>query len=93
MGFRSAPGFSERVIFREMFLQGLTVLDIPDKILSISHIAARQEVRDLLRTLRIPLIDQKLAETATTAAEGTEEPAQAAQAEPAKNPLKEGVAA
>ena len=27
-GFRMAPGFSERVIFREMFLQGLTVLDI-----------------------------------------------------------------
>src|SRR5690348_17749735 len=28
LGFRVAPGFSERVIFREMFLQGLTVLNV-----------------------------------------------------------------
>ncbi|MCC6415695.1 MAG: AAA family ATPase, partial [Opitutaceae bacterium] len=49
IGFRVAPGFSERVIFREMFLQGLTVLDIEGAKggLSLSHVAARQEVRDL----------------------------------------------
>jgi chromosome partitioning protein len=62
IGFRVAPGFSERVIFREMFLQGLTVLDIMEMkgstSLSMSHIAARQEVRDLLKTLRIPVIDE-----------------------------------
>ncbi len=28
IGFRLAPGFSERVIFRELFLQGLTMLDV-----------------------------------------------------------------
>lgn len=65
IGFRVAPGFSERVIFREMFLQGLTVLDIMDSSpkggLSMSHIAARQEVRDLLKTLRIPMVDEKIA--------------------------------
>ncbi len=63
IGFRVAPGFSERVIFREMFLQGLTVLDILESSkagLSMSHIAARQEVRDLLKTLKIALIDERL---------------------------------
>lgn len=63
IGFRVAPGFSERVIFREMFLQGLTVLDIMEMNggagISISHVAARQEVRDLLKTLRLPLIDER----------------------------------
>jgi len=64
IGFRVAPGFSERVIFREMFLQGLTVLDIMDAggkaSMSLSHVAARQEVRDLLKTLHIPLIDERI---------------------------------
>ena len=30
IGFRIAPGFSERVIFRELFPRGLTLLDLPD---------------------------------------------------------------
>jgi len=65
LGFRAAPGFSERVIFRELFLLGLTVLDVVETTksgtLSASHLSARQEVRDLLATLRIPLIDERLA--------------------------------
>lgn len=65
IGFRVAPGFSERVIFREMFLQGLTVLDVmavgANVNISMSHIAARQEVRELLRTLRIPMVDERIA--------------------------------
>lgn len=63
IGFRVAPGFSERVIFREMFLQGLTVLDIMEAKganISMSHIAARQEVRDLLRTLKISIIEERM---------------------------------
>ncbi len=64
IGFRVAPGFSERVIFREMFLQGLTVLDIMEMNggvgLSLSHVAARQEVRDLLKTLRIAKLDEHI---------------------------------
>lgn len=64
IGFRLAPGFSERVIFREMFLQGLTVLDVMDtsssQSISMSHLAARQEVRDLLKALRIKSIDQRI---------------------------------
>lgn len=66
IGFRVAPGFSERVIFREMFLQGLTVLDIMETKganISMSHIAARQEVRDLLRTLKIVTIEERLNKT------------------------------
>lgn len=58
IGFRVAPGFSERVIFRELFLQGLTLLDIraegADAPLSMSHVAARQEVRELLGALDLP---------------------------------------
>lgn len=66
IGFRVAPGFSERVIFRELFLQGLTVLDVMDVAesvsVSMSHVAARQEVRDLLKVLNIPKIDERIDE-------------------------------
>jgi len=54
LGYVLAPGFSERVIFRELFLQGLTLLDLKEgtkNSLSLSHINARQEVRHLLRTI------------------------------------------
>lgn len=54
IGFRLAPGFSERVIFRELFLNGLTLLDVQSGSMSLSHVAARQEVRELLKTLNLP---------------------------------------
>ena len=57
IGFRIAPGFSERVIFRELFPRGLTLLDLKDTgvdQLNLSNIAARQELRDLIRALRLP---------------------------------------
>ncbi|MDF1872231.1 division plane positioning ATPase MipZ [Vannielia sp.] len=57
IGFRAAPGFSERVIFRELFPRGLTLLDLGDvgvERLNISNVAARQELRDLITTLRLP---------------------------------------
>jgi len=57
IGFRVAPGFSERVIFRELFPRGLTLLDLKDigtDQLSMSNIAARQELRDLFTELRLP---------------------------------------
>ena len=54
IGFRQAPGFGERVIYKELFLKGLTVLDQPAgegaEAIS-SHIAARREVGDLLRAI------------------------------------------
>lgn len=56
IGFRIVPGFSERVIFRELFLSGLTLLDLKKSnrlSLSLSNIAARQEVRELLTALNL----------------------------------------
>jgi len=57
IGFKTIPGLSERVIFRELFLVGLTILDLKDaagsKALSPSHLAARQEVLKLLTAINI----------------------------------------
>ena len=57
IGFRVAPGFSERVIFRELFPRGLTLLDLKDvgvEQMNLSNVAARQELRDLMNALRLP---------------------------------------
>lgn len=58
MDFRIAPGLSERVVFRELFPRGLTLFDILDDDseveVTMSHLAARIEVRALLNTLRLP---------------------------------------
>lgn len=57
IGFRLAPGFTERVIFRELFPRGLTLLDLSRQDAGVqwrmSHVAARAEVRDLLATLNL----------------------------------------
>ncbi|MDR1233658.1 MAG: division plane positioning ATPase MipZ [Holosporales bacterium] len=55
IGFRLANGFKERVIFRELFRTGLTILDksSPLSQMTLSHIAARQELNELLRTINI----------------------------------------
>ncbi|MEM1381806.1 MAG: division plane positioning ATPase MipZ [Pseudomonadota bacterium] len=57
--FRQARGFGERVIYRELFSYGMTLLDLgrkgsPRKLSSMSHIAARQELRSFLASLRLP---------------------------------------
>ncbi|MDD9878461.1 MAG: AAA family ATPase [Magnetovibrio sp.] len=56
--FRVIPGFGERVIFRELFLVGLTILDLKDatgpQALSPSHHAARQEVMTIVNALGLP---------------------------------------
>jgi len=58
IGFRLAPGFGERVIFRELFPTGLTLLDLRAEevgvSLNMSHIAGRQEVRALLQAIGLP---------------------------------------
>ena len=55
IGFRVVPGFSERVIYRELFLKGLTLLDLKSSggAMSMSHLAARQELRELLDALSL----------------------------------------
>jgi chromosome partitioning protein len=60
IGFRVAPGLSERVIFREMFPAGLTLIDLTDEgtgqTFSMSHVAARQELREMVLNLRLPVL-------------------------------------
>lgn len=60
IGFRFLPGLSERVIFRELFLTGLTLMDLDRTNLSggaaglnMAQAAARQEVRSLLLGLNL----------------------------------------
>lgn len=66
IGCRIASGFGERVIFKELFLKGLTLLDIRNKSLkssfnmSMSHIIARQELLRLLNSLNIESINQRI---------------------------------
>ena len=58
LGFRQATGLSERVIFREMYPAGITLLDLTDEEantnLTMSHVAARAEVRALVSALNLP---------------------------------------
>jgi chromosome partitioning protein len=64
LGFRVASGFNERVIYRELFLQGLTLLDIKpgltDITLSLSHVAAKQELNNFLKCLNIDKLNKAL---------------------------------
>lgn len=64
LGFRVAFGFNERVIYRELFLHGLTLLDIKpgisDITLNISHITAKQELNSLLRNLNLTKLNEAL---------------------------------
>lgn len=65
VAFTQAPGFSERVIFRELFLDGLTLVDLlklnMGKNFSSSHLAARQELRNFLKMLQINKLEEVLA--------------------------------
>jgi chromosome partitioning protein len=59
IGFRLAEGISERVVFRELFPRGLTALDpLNRKTLGMdptaSHVAARDEIRQLIAALNLP---------------------------------------
>ena len=55
VGFRVAAGLSERVIYRELFPSGLTLLDKGQLgELGTSHLVARQELRALLAALCLP---------------------------------------
>jgi chromosome partitioning protein len=55
VGFRVTHGLSERVIYRELFPSGLTLLDKGHLgELGTSHLVARQELRALVKTLNLP---------------------------------------
>ena len=56
VGFRVIPGLGERVIYRELFPKGLTLLDLA-AIWARSgwgHITARQELREMISGLGVP---------------------------------------
>jgi chromosome partitioning protein len=55
VGFRIGPGLRDRVIYRELFPFGLTIADLSATVrpvaVSLSHVAARQELRAILQAL------------------------------------------
>jgi len=55
VGFRVGPGLRDRVIYRELFPFGLTVADLSNDIrpvsVSLAHVAARQEMRNLMQAM------------------------------------------
>ena len=54
IGFKLVSGFKERVIFRELFVSGLTLLDdVSHSSVSLSHIAARRELANLIKSINI----------------------------------------
>jgi chromosome partitioning protein len=60
LGFRAIDGFAERVVYREFFPRGLTALDdLNEDTLgarpNTSHATARDEVKLLIDTLRLPI--------------------------------------
>jgi len=55
VGFRIIPGLGERVIYRELFPKGLPLLDLREiEDAAISHIAARQELREMIAGFALP---------------------------------------
>lgn len=66
IGFRLGGGFGERVIFRELFLSGLTLLDLEKAgaTFTLSHVTARQELRMLMTMLPLEEVAKGFAKTA-----------------------------
>ncbi len=65
VGFRVAHGLSERVIYRELFPSGLTLLDKGQLgELGTSHLVARQELRALVANLNLPMRNRARPEAA-----------------------------
>ena len=55
VGFRIIPGLGERVIYRELFPKGLTMIDSRDfGDMGLAHVAARQELREMMSSLALP---------------------------------------
>jgi chromosome partitioning protein len=72
LGFRATEGFTERVIFRELYPRGLTALDDLDQNTlgtrpNLSHLTARQEVEVLLKSLKLPLDERGMRRAAARA--------------------------
>lgn len=63
IGFRFVCGFSERIIFKELFLEGMTLTDIDPKSqkMRLAHVAARQELIQLMDAILANTTPQKQA--------------------------------
>jgi chromosome partitioning protein len=65
VGFRVIPGLGERVIYRELFPKGLTLLDMKEiGDVGLGHITARQELREMIAGLGIPDAEEPQAKVA-----------------------------
>lgn len=55
IGFRFVCGFSERIVFKELFLEGMTLTDINPKAqkIRLAHVAARQELLELMHAILV----------------------------------------
>ncbi len=64
LGFNVSPGLGDRVVFKELFLNGLTLLDAKNCKhlikLNTSVISARQELREFLYSLNLDAINKKI---------------------------------
>ena len=63
IGFRLGRGFGDRVIYRELFPMGLTLLDLggadaPVRLSTMSHVTARLEIRSLIAMLNLPRAEE-----------------------------------
>jgi chromosome partitioning protein len=70
LDFRHGPGLSDRVIYRELFRSGLTLVDMRESgagaSFSMSHVAARQELRALVTAIQpLPTARADCADPAT----------------------------
>jgi chromosome partitioning protein len=60
LGFRDAEGCAERVVYRQLFLSGLTAFDPLDEITlgdrpNRLHMAAQHEMHDLIAQMKLPI--------------------------------------
>ncbi len=62
VAFRYVPGLSERVVYKELFPKGLTLVDISElnagEKANMSHVAARFEIKQLVESLNLPGVEQ-----------------------------------
>ncbi|MEO5374411.1 MAG: division plane positioning ATPase MipZ [Alphaproteobacteria bacterium] len=64
IGFKLVAGLGERVVYRELFLKGLTLLDLREASVNVSmrmsHVAARQELRSLVDAMGLPMLAEQV---------------------------------
>ncbi len=72
VGFRVGPGLRDRVIYRELFPFGLTIADLSATVrpvaVSLSHVAARQELRAIMQSLGLGGLSKTGVDPASVAA-------------------------